>query len=192
MGTKIQDGVGTNKQAKVDLTNRLWTRSTTQTMQNEASLEGDSHFVGSGAVVLTSANNSAVFFIQNNEDRDLMIISLTFQTKPPTGATSIIYDAFIHVNPTGLSTSTAGAQVNPNVGSSNTLDATITKGDEAATVTNGTVGANFFLRHSQIEEINSSIVIPKGGSMAVSITPPPGNTNMICSFSARTFLVKET
>ena len=56
MSESIKDGVGTGSRAKVDDTNRLWTRAVAESPAHEAVLLEDHYLVTSGIVNLGTAN----------------------------------------------------------------------------------------------------------------------------------------
>jgi hypothetical protein len=71
------------------------------------------------------------------------------------------------------------AGINRNFGSSKTLNATMYKGAEANTFTDGTKIVESIINTPKREALFiGDIVIPKGSSIGFNITPPASNTSM--------------
>lgn len=176
---KISDGTGDGKYAKVDNTYRLHVDSVQKSEQLNAAILGDSYQIGSGAVVLTSASESAVLFLENNEDKDLILTGVNVTSGAMTGSSANVFLAKVYLGGTTLSASTATAALNNNFGSSKTLSATVLVGQEAATVTNGTASGAFYIPNDTFFNADIAWVLPKGTSVALSITPGASNTSMV-------------
>ena len=71
---RIISDIGTPYGARVTVKNRLSTEAVTKTEQQQAGTDGDGYLVSSPIVNLTSANQSAIIYLKNNELRDLMSI----------------------------------------------------------------------------------------------------------------------
>jgi hypothetical protein len=194
MGFQIQDGTGTNYKLKVDEKNRLRTFSITETESSNASIFGDSYNVNTGIINLTSANKSAVFYVKNNGDDDLIIDTLFYLIGNSTSGTGDVLISVLRNPTTGTIIDNAVdmemAGVNRNFGSSKTLTADFYKGDEGNTFTNGVKVIESIFNQSPTRSAISvgALVIPKGSSIGVDMTPATGNTNLDVEFAASIYL----
>ena len=175
---KIHDGTGTGNEAKVDSNNRLHTDAVTNARRRQAALEENAFELGTGEITLTSANTSAVLYFKNNETKDFVIDSLEITCKNSTGGAIDSFLVELLINPTGLSAGTSTSAVNMNFGSSKTLTADITIGQEAATVTGGTVSGLDYAKVDMKNPWDLVWVVPKGSSFALRVTPPASNTSL--------------
>lgn len=175
---KIQDGWGTGQEARVDGEGRLLVEAVTETEQLEAAVKGESFQVGSGAVTLTSANESALLYFKNNEDRDVIVTAVNITSTKQTGSSAGVFLAKLYTEGTGLSAGSSQTALNSNFGSSKTLTADITAGQEAATITNGTASGAFYISEGIFFNTETAWVLPKGTTVAVSITPGASNTSV--------------
>ena len=194
MGFQIQDGTGTNYKLKVDEKNRIRTFSVTEDESANASIEGDSYNANTGVITLTTSNKSAVFYIKNNGDDDLIIDTLFYLIGNSTGGTGDVLITVLRNPTTGTIIDNAVdmemAGVNRNFGSSKTLTADFYKGDEGNTFTNGVKVIESIFNQSPTRSALSvgALVIPKGSSIGVDITPATGNTNLDVEFAASIYL----
>lgn len=191
MGFQIQDGTGKGNIAGVTENNRLLTSTVNETIFAYAAEEGGAYFIGTPVVTLTNAAESALFYIKNNEDDKLIFENFFTTANATTGGSPAIYTVNWYKNPTSISTVTTTTPLNQNFGSSNTLDATAIYGAQGATFTGGALVASLTLPIGQFNQIPANLVLPKGSSFGVSITPPTGNTSMPVQFSGRAILYKE-
>lgn len=187
----IVDGTGKGYELKIDSTNRALTRCVTESAQIEAAQDGDSFQIGSGAVSLTSANESAVLYIKNNEDRDLQLTAVNITSTAMTGSSANVFLAKVYLEGTGLSAGTSTSALNNNFGSNKTLDADITAGQEAATVTGGTASGAFYIPSETFFNTGIAWVIPRGITLALSVTPGASNTSMVVTVTLEAHLVAE-
>jgi hypothetical protein len=190
---KIKDGSGKNKLAIVDSTQRLYTRSVSEDEWKEATINGDHYAVTSGAITLTSANLSAMLYFKNNEEEDLLIDRIVFNSDDSTGGT---VDQFVFTmvkNPDGLGSGSGNDAtiVNTNFASPKTLDIISEKGQEAATVTNGTTIAGWRIENpTRMRVVNVRLIMPKGSSIAFTVTPPASNTSMVAVVACNVHKIK--
>lgn len=153
----------------VDESGRQLSRSVSSTEVEEASLIGDSYNINTGRIT-GIAGDSALLYFKNNETRDF-IIDL-FAVGIGDGLTiTDMQDIFIVRSPTGFSTSTAvDMNGNLNVGSNRTLDATVYKGANGATLTGGTnLGVFFHQENSRLAVSNLKLIVPNGGSLGIKV-----------------------
>lgn len=190
MSTEIKDGTGTGNKARVDKTNRFTVHAVVQDEESEAAEDGNAFFIGSGFINLTTGNESAILFIQNNEEQDLKIVNIIFSSRPSIGGTQTQYAATFIKNPSGMSAGTgnSAAITNINFGSAKNLSSSTEIGVEAATLTNGSVAAEFIIEHGKLDDFDAALVLPRGSSIGVKITPPSGNTSLDVEVAFRTFL----
>lgn len=191
MGFQITDGKGSGKKAGVDLSNKILTRSTTESIFDEAAEEGLANFVGTPLITLTNAAESAVFFIKNNEDDDIIMENFFFVAEATTGGSPNMFRVSWYKNPTSISSGTAVTPLNQNFGSSRVLDATVQYGAQGSTVTGGSNVAILSFPIGELNDIPAKLILPKGSSLAITVTPPTGNTSMSVQFGARTILYEK-
>lgn len=187
MGFQIQDGTGKGYVAGVDSKNRLITSTINETTFQHASEQGDAFFLGTPSITLTNAAESAVFFIENNEDQPLIIGEFFITADATTGGTPNMFKVSWYKNPTNIS-GTLSSSLNQNFGSSNELDATIRFGAQGAGVSGGTLVATLSFPIGQFNKLEANLVLEKGSSFAITVTPPTGNTSMPVIFGARSIL----
>lgn len=188
MGFQIQDGAGTSKKASVDGTNRLSTRSVTETFFEEQAFDGSAYFIGTPLVNLNSTTASAIIYIKNNEERDLIFDNFFLIAESTTGGSPSVFRTIWYKNPTSMSPAFDTSPLNQNFGSSKELSATTHYGTQSATFTGGTIVAQLSFPIGQFNDIPSKLILPKGSSFGLSIQAPAGNTSMNVQFGARTAL----
>lgn len=177
----LVDGTGTGNRTKIDNTNRVLTRSTTLTSLEEAVVNGDAYSVSTGTVNLTSDSASAVYFYKNQEDVDVALTRSIYGAGASTGGTSSTYTIQSFLQGTGLSGGSGNDmnQQNLRFGSGKVMSLTDSEiGAEGATVTAATALPTFTLATGLSSFITTFIVIPKDVTLAVTVTPPSGNTSM--------------
>lgn len=176
---RITNGVGDSTPAKVDDTNRLMVRSTTSTEVLEASSNGESFILTSGFITFTNANESAILYYKNNEDRDVIISRFIGNCRTSTGGTTNHALINLRSNPTGMvgGTGQPAAFNNLNLGSSKTILADSEVGLTGSTLTNGSAFSGFIIPIQNFSAESSSIRMPKGSSIGITVTPPAGNTS---------------
>lgn len=189
MGFEITDGTGKGYSAGVDSTNRLLTSTINETSFEHAAESGDAYFIGIPVITLTTTATSAIFYLQNNEDRPLNLGNFFIFAEGITGGTTNSFRVNFHKNPTTIGTIfSATTALNQNFGSSNELDAVVYYGAQGSGVSGGTIVAQLALPTGQFNNVTANLVLEKGNSFAVSITPVAGTTNLPIQFSTRTIL----
>lgn len=169
--------------AVVNALGRLLVDSVSKTIVENAAKNGDSYTINTGTINLTSSSESAVLYLKNNGTNDLEIVNINFLLGNSTGGTGDL-EVKVYRNPTA-GTIVSGATAvdiieNKNAGSSNTLTVDCYKGAEGNTITDGSDWYYFLLPGAARSYVISTdtIVIPKGSSVGVSITPQTSNTSM--------------
>jgi len=194
---QIQDGTGRGYSAKVDANNRIHTDTVSTPREQNAASAGNSFNVNTGIITLTNASTkNAVMYLKNNEDSDLVVVLMLFQTGASTGGSGNILVDVIRNPTTGTIVSGATSveiNQNKNFGSSRTLDATAYVGATGLTFTNGSKIFESILATTtqRIPIETGGIVIPKGASIGINLTTSAGNTSMACEFALSCYLEVE-
>lgn len=180
MGFQILDGTGRNIKAKVSVDNRLYTQSVNRSEREEQSLVGEAYIIGTGFVNLTNSSTSAVLYFKNNEDADLVITRFLVGVKKSAGGTENFVTGIIYKNPTSMVSGTGNplAINNVNFGSSNTVDSDSEIGQQGASLAGGSAYLATVAPTESLTSEDASTILPKGSSIGVFITPPPGNTSI--------------
>ena len=180
MGFQILDGTGRNIKAKVSVNNRLYTQSVNRSEREEEALIGEAYIIGTGFVNLTTSGTSAVLYFKNNEDMDLVITRFLVGVKKSAGGTENFVTGIIYKNPTSMVSGTGNplAINNVNFGSSNTVDADSEIGQQGALLAGGSAYLATVAPTENLTAEDASTILPKGSSIGVFITPPPGNTSI--------------
>jgi hypothetical protein len=179
----LENGGGSGYRAKVNKNNQLYVNSVSKAEERQATRDGRSYNINTGSIELTSANESAVLFLKNNEDQNLHITSIIAILGQSTGG-SATDDVIVEVlrNPTAgtvVSDATAvDVNSNRNFGSSNTLTADVYKGAETKTLTDGNQHILSLIAPGTRVSFNIDEVLTKGSSIGVTLNPPASNTSM--------------
>ena len=184
MGFEITDGTGKGNSAGVDNTGRLLTRTITENIFQNAAEEGEAFFIGTPIITATTDTESAICYIKNNEDSPLILGSF-FLVAENSNATVQMFRVNWYKNPTSITGGTATVALNQNFGSSQTLDADIEYGAEASGIVGGTLSATLSFPIGQFNQFDANLVLEKGSSVVISVTPPSGNTGMPVQFGTR-------
>ncbi len=191
--TRIKDGTGASKFAKVDSTNRLHTRGIVTNLYQQALVDGKAFFISSGVQTLTSANISYLLYVKNNDDRDLLVdLSIVNLGASTGGSGDFIFT--ITLNPTAgtlVSAGSTGVAANVNLGSATTADLTVLTGIEGSTLTDGIPIPNI-LNYPGRETVQDTVVLPRGSSLAMGATPPSGSTAMSVQFGLQVLFLEKT
>lgn len=186
MSSIIKDGTGKGYAAKVGSDNRLAVDAITETIREAAIASGDGYNLATGRLTLTSTNESAVFFFENQEDTNVEIVSVFINTSASVGTlVGAQPELKIYRNPTGGTIVDDATDIitisNSNFGSNKVITANIYQGDEGKTLTGNTAvidvplptrGAVTFF------EFETTIVLPKGASYGISYKPETGSTSV--------------
>ena len=180
MSNDIIDGTGQGYRLKVDKNNRGFSKAFGVTAEESAAINGDVFNTSTDVITLTTAGESAVYYIKNTNGDDFLILEQFLLLGESTGGsgTSVIK---YFTNPTGGDISTSGTPItvqNRKLGDSKTLTADVYKGAEGLTVSGG-VQSDFVTAGFNN---TSTFIIPQDTTLAISITPPAGNTSMDVTF----------
>lgn len=185
MGFEIQDGTGKGFAAGVDLNNRLLVSSIDKTTFQSSAENGDAYFIGTPLINLTDTAESAIFYCENNEDISLILGTFFITAESTTGGSPNMFRVNWYKNPTSISSGTGSAALNQNFGSSGELNATIEYGTQGSTVTGGNLVATLSFPIGQFNQLDANLILEKGSSFVITITPPAGNTSMNVQFGTR-------
>ena len=184
MGFEITDGVGKGYSAEVDSENRLRVFSISEQEVYNASSLGNSYNFNTGVINLTSASKSAVLYIKNNGDPDLVLTQLSYSMGNSTGGAGDVLVTVLRNPTTGTIISNAVDMevggVNRNFGSSKIITTDSYKGTEGYTFTNGVKIIDTIIDQAPVRvavELGG-ISIPKGSSIGIEITPATSNSNV--------------
>lgn len=168
MAQELQDGTGSGSKQKVNSNNRAYTNAITQTSAEAGTALGNSYNINTGIIALTGTANSAVIYLKNNENSDLIVTAIAvglFARSATVTDTSLLT---IVRNPTGGTITAAtpddvDMNQNRNFGDSKTLTVDAYKGTDGDTLTGGNNIAQ--------------LLIPEGRSFfSIDWTIPKGDT----------------
>jgi len=178
----IKDGTGNAYGLEINKQNKAQTLAVSETIAAHHAFSGEAYNINTGTFSLTGASKSALLYLKNNEDEPLIVTALFYLIGSNTGGTG---DHLIQVerNPTGGTLVSGGAAftaVNRDFGSSNTLSADLIKTDtENQTLTGGVVAIESIFSGEGRQVLTvGAIVLRKGNSIGVTITPKPSTSAM--------------
>jgi hypothetical protein len=192
MPQSIKDG-STGNTAKVGSNSRLHTHANTTPEEWSANKDGNAYNINTGNITLTSAADTPIMYVKNNDDKTLHISAIAIGVGPSTGGTGEIPQITVVRNPTAGTTISNANNVaiksNRNYGSANTAANIIAyKGATGETMTDG--DDHLLINQTSNGRAFASIdeILPKGTSMGVKFDPQPSNTSqtvycaLICHF----------
>jgi hypothetical protein len=182
--SQLEDGTGTGNRAKIR-SNRLHVDSISRTELHSHIDEGKTWNISTGEITLTSASESALLYMKNTGQNTLFVNLYVIISGASTGGSGNM-PIKIYRTPTAGTLITTATPVtsdninNMNFGSANVPDAIIYSGVEGDTLT----GESGILR-SQTTADNRLLLgiltsVPIGASVGISVTPPVGNTSIVC------------
>lgn len=182
----ITDGTGVGYAAGVSSEKRLLVQSDSHDAIITAAVGGRAFRFCTGSITLTSAAPSGILFVKNNEMQDFIVSELIVRMNQSAGGPNGIGLWELLRNPSqGTMISAATpllGKLNTNFGNTASILADTFKGFEGATFTDGAVYAsvNGLTVPQRVFLIGTAeIVLPRGTSIGVRYTPPPGNTNLV-------------
>jgi len=172
----IKDGTGNGKFAKVDSQNRIHTKSVTISEQTSRSLEGGGYNINTGLISLTSGNESAVMYMKYTGVTDFHVSAIAVGVGKLGGTISDPALIKMYRNPTTGTivdnAVTAGLlNENRNFGSAAALSATIYKGVEGDTFTDGDEIAMFYQNGNGRLFASIDFILTPQTTIGLSITP---------------------
>ncbi len=183
MAETILDGTGSGKVVKVDSDNRMHVHSVGETIGEQAATDGYSYNINTGVVNLSTANESYLLFLENKGVYDLHIQNIGYLLGNSTGGSGDLQLKVVKNPSEGTLIDTATSVPileNKNTGSSNVIDVNAYVGVEGSTITDGD---DFYLSllsspAKSYVIATGNVVVPRGASIAISVTPQASNTSM--------------
>lgn len=176
----LEDGTGSGNKAKVGILKRLHTHALQVSLSTGATLAGDAFNISSKLANLTSANESVLLYLKNNEDDDISITTEFINISQSTGGVGSAQIKFI-LNPTAgsiITNALLADKDNRRISDSKTLTCDCFRGVEGDTITSQDSEIPIPTNAGTRNAIPSEYIIPKGSAFALSVTPPTGNTSM--------------
>ena len=177
----ILDGKGRGYRAAVTPDQRLRAEAVTIDPEDDAIRVGEGWQIAAPNITLTSDNPTALLFIKNNGDKDLVLDRAVLLIGSTDGTGDFTFQTLRNpgdfASDTILISPTDAGLSNSNHGSNKEPDAEYFQGVEGDTLTGGT-GAPL-----PIQQASNRLVfpfgrrLPLGSSIGFKITPPTGNTS---------------
>ena len=181
--------------AKVDDNNRLHTESVNRTVLTEAVFKGEAFNFNTGAITLTSGNESALGYLDYQGADPFVVTEIIFIIGSAAGTLTSDGSAVIYRNPTGGTIVDNADPIptasNRDFSSSNTVTGNMYKGAEGYTTTGGATFADSSRSSGFTGTINfdaAPILLKKGNSLSVSWTPPAGTTSQTVKIAATGYI----
>lgn len=175
------NGGGQLNRAGVNSEGQLEVRSVSSSEVEHAVVEGTAFQAYTGLINLVDASKTAILYVQNNDVADILLTTATIGTGPSTGGTSntILVEAVGNISPTDdiVTSGTDIMILNRNGGSPRAFEGVGKKGPSLAAVS-GVASTGAISDLTDAHTFNLTTVIPKGGRVALEVTPPAGNTSM--------------
>lgn len=178
----ILDGTGAGFRAKVNSLNQLKTSSVSEDAEAFATDLGDAYQIVSGRLTLTTANPSAVLYVQNLDVRNFVLDRVVLVCGTSTGGAGNDWGFQTQRNPTGgtiISTANPAGVSNSNHSSAQTPNSINYAGDGTALTLTGGTGVTLPIRDSIAARQTFPLgrVLGQGASIGWVVTPPSGNTS---------------
>jgi len=172
----IDDGKGTGKLAAVNTDNQLVTRATAVEQRLHSAVDSNYFEATTGVVNLGDANELDLIYIKYTGSKVLVIDRVFYDTWATTAGTANTGILKYYHTITSVAGGSAATVTNTNFGSSNTLNATITK---STTFTGGTVWWTALLNAgASIAMEEGRIILPPSASFGISVQAPTSNSSM--------------
>jgi len=191
MGFEITDGTGKGNSVGVTSNNRILTSTIAESQFQYSAEEGDAYFFGTPIITATTSETGLII-VTNNEDEPIIIGNFFFIAENTVGGSPNMFRANWYKNPTAINNGTSFSPLNQNFGSSKSLDVTAEYGSTSTTApTGGSLVATLSFPIGQFNDFDANLVLEKGSSFAVSVTPPASNSNMPVQVGFRTIKYEE-
>ena len=190
--TMIVGGDNPHNSVSVDNLGRIQAHAASTSDQEVAAIDADAYNFNTSNITLTDALATPIFYFKNDsETRDIVISRIFVTFGASTGGAGEIFGSIVY-NPTAgtLLSGTAKALQGFNVGEDKPLGVTSLIGASGLTVSGGTTPIEFLFPSASSRHLIGfqSIVVPRGGSIALLITPQPSNTSMVIQAGYNAFL----
>ncbi len=182
--TIIQDGAGTGNTAKVTVENMLRASAVNTPIILHQVEKGLGFNINTGTLVLTDATaDTAVLYLKNTDVNGIVITSVTISTAASTAGTS---DTITLKQVGGftaasdiIANGTAGVAVNRNRGTSQRIfDGVVTIGGTGRSFTDEVAAQQTLGIFTVPRTFELTTIIPVGGEVGVTVSPPASNTSM--------------
>lgn len=188
---ELTGGRFSKNKAIVGINGRLYTQSSTLSVQTQASLDGDCFNLNTDNLTLTNDTETPLYYIKNtNESRPLVITRLFFGFGNSTDGVGEI-DCRVYSNITSgtILSNTELPLYSFNFGLSSQLNVDSRLGGTGVTFGGGVNPIKFLFPsdNSRPDVTVDSIVLPRGASVLVTCTPPTGNTSMVVQAGLNTY-----
>ena len=173
------------KEVLVTAEGRLLAEAVTSNQAEQKSIEEKGYAFNTNGISLTTDTESGIFYFKNDEPWDVVLdlIKVYLGVSNATGDTKVR----IYRNPddgTLISAGTALTAINRNFGSSRPIVGTSLFGGEGSTILPAASLAATILQQDKTAFVSGiPAVLKRGSSIAVSVTPPTGNTGMEVAFT---------
>lgn len=192
MGFEITDGTGKGNSVGVTSNNRILTSTIAESQFQYAAEEGDAYFFGTPIITASGTTETGLIIVTNNEDEPVIIGNFFFIAEEAASGSPSMFRANWYKNPTAINNGTSFSPLNQNFGSSKTLDVTAEYGSTSTTApTGGSLVATLSFPVGQFNDFDANLILEKGSSVGISVTPPAGNTNMPVQVGFRTIKYEE-
>jgi hypothetical protein len=176
----IKDGAGKGYSAEVDSKNRLHVDAVTLVRSANAVFDGDAYNINTGTINMTGTSRSGLLYVKNTGTNPIIIDTFIYLLGNSDAATGDTKIEIIRNPTTGtlIDSGTAFTPVNRNFASAKTLSATVLKGAQGNTVTNGDVVIESIISGDGRQVVTvGAIIVAKNNSIAVVMTPKAGNSD---------------
>ena len=175
----------------VDDFGKMQTRSVTISEQSQKSLSGDSYNINTSDITLTSDVETPVFYFKNDTEDDSIVVPRIFITSLDSDAPGAFH-ACIYSGITGGTILAASdlAPQNFNFGSSKLPGTTLKIGATGETFVGGQRKPEFLFPSEKQRSLIGfeAIVLPRGASMVLTVTPPTGSTSWVIQAGANFYI----
>lgn len=179
---KIVDGLGRGFVAEVNSENKFQVNSVNEEQSVFETFRGRSYNINTGTISLTSTSESALLYVKNDSSTDDLVLTAAIYLLGYTQGTTGEHRVRLVRNPSAgtlISSGTAISATNRDHGSANVLSATLKKGAEGSTVTDGVTTVDSLFPSSGRYVIGlGALVLRPGNSIVTAVTPRTGTTSM--------------
>lgn len=183
MKTVVTDGSGKGYRQKVDSKNRAWTDSVSRMQLEQSILDSAGFNVATGLINLTNANQSALFYIKNDDERAMELVELGVRFGASAGGSGSLSIALTANPSAGTIIDNADAvatNFNRDLGSTRQINGDVYKGGQGYTLTGGISAAA--TSTSDLPGVilfdAAPFIIRQGNDLGILFTPPSGNTSI--------------
>lgn len=178
----VQDPL-TGNAARVNNENEVAVRAVTSGIALHRVEEGEGFNINTGLINLGTAVSTAVLYIKNTDINSIVVTSATVFAGATTGGTlnelTVQQVGNFDASSNIITGGTDGIAFNRNVGTaSRTFNGTIKIGGDGLSFTNGVAAQQTTESFPSTRDFDLTTIIPVGGEVGVSVTPPTGNTSM--------------